>query len=105
MMTRDKRVMFNVCTLITALFFGFGCAGTNVAKRELYDSVEEGGLRTSPSVVGMCSYGGNFFSSASRSGRSWETSWKEGGARAAPAGVSQGASGGGGAGEGRGHTH
>ncbi|KPI84184.1 hypothetical protein ABL78_6758 [Leptomonas seymouri] len=76
-MTRDKRLIFALCTLWTVVFWVW-VRRHYVRKRELeWEPLSVIDLaQTSPAITGAGSYGNNLLSSSKRNARFVETSWE-----------------------------
>ncbi|AIN98175.1 hypothetical protein LPMP_210950 [Leishmania panamensis] len=77
MMTRDKRIIFTICTLWTLIFWVW-VRRHYVKRRELEREPLEGRewAQMSPSITGAGSYNDNFFGSNKRNARFRETAWE-----------------------------
>lgn len=77
MMTRDKRIVFTICTLWCVVFWVW-VRRHYVQRRELERDPMEGSewAAMTPSVTGIGSYNDNFLGSRRRSARAVETTWE-----------------------------
>ncbi|KAK7200116.1 hypothetical protein NESM_000061600 [Novymonas esmeraldas] len=77
MMTRDKRIIFTLCTVWTLVFWVW-VRRHYVRSRELEQEplVARDWAQMSPSITGIGSYNDNFFGSNKRNARFTETAWE-----------------------------